>query len=500
VQAPDQISFDAPFSSVSRKTLLDNKRYDMFERDVDLENIYGLQQSWYSSLGSGLAKAGLIAAGTFAQSMTDIPNTISAIRNSDMSKLSGDPNGYEGSIDNWMRNIEDYLPNYMTREEKLHPYRAMIPGFTGSANFWGDSVIKNLGFMGGAIAGAAVQDAAIGFVTEGIGAVPLLSSQIGKAALWINKLAGGTNKIDKVLDLARTLGKTEKQLLKIQQLGQVAQAQKVLNGARYGIINWGAAQTEAGVESRDGYRQVKETLIEQYKNTHYGEEPIAGDLQEIEDYATNAMNTRFGINMALLTVSNAIQFDNLFKSFVTAQKGATGSLTRGIGEAGRIGLAEGSIDTFEKKAVTGLGNKIWDTVKPVLPNILSEGVYEEGGQFAAEKGTYDYYTRKYKNLNNPEYKNNWNSLKEITESTTNGLAEQFNSTEGISNMIVGGLTAALIGSGQRIYDNKKGQGEDARLTASVNMLNRYGLTGILSNKYDNTLKDFVNERFRLNVF
>ena len=487
VQAPDQISFDAPFSSVSRKTLLDNKRYDMFERDVDLENIYGLQQSWYSSLGSGLLKSGLIAAGTFAQSMTDIPNTISAIRNSDMSKLSGDPNGYEGSIDNWMRNIEDYLPNYMTREEKLHPYRAMIPGFTGSANFWGDSVIKNLGFMGGAIAGAAVQDAAIGFVTEGIGAVPLLASQIGKAALWINKLAGGTNKIDKVLDLARTLGKTEKQLLKIQQLGQVAQAQKVLNGARYGIISWGAAQTEAGVESRDGYRQVKETLIEQYKNTHYGEEPIAGDLQEIEDYATNAMNTRFGINMALLTVSNAIQFDNLFKSFVTAQKGSTGSLTRGIGEAGRIGLAEGSIDTFEKKAVTGLGNKIWDTVKPVLPNILSEGVYEEGGQFAAERGTYDYYTRKYKNLNNPEYKNNWNNLKEITESTTNGLSEQFNSTEGITSMIVGGITAALIGSGQRIYDNKKGQGRDARLTASVNMLNRYGLTGILSNKYDNTL-------------
>jgi hypothetical protein len=487
VQAPDATSFDAPFSSVSRKTLLDNQRYNMFERDADLENIYGLQQSWYSSLGSGLAKAGVIAVGTFAQSMTDIPNTISAIRNRDMSKLSGDPDGYEGSIDNWMKNIEDYLPNYMTRQEKEHPYLAMIPGFTGSANFWGDSVIKNLGFMGGAIAGAAVQDAAIGFVTEGIGAVPLLGSQIGKAALWINKLAGGTNKVEEVLSLAKTLGKSEKQLLKIQQLGQLAQSQKVLNGARYGIISWGAAQTEAGVEARDGYRQVKDTLIQNYKDTHFGQEPIAGDLQEIEDYSTNAMNTRFGINMALLTVSNAIQFDNLFKSFVTAQKGVAGSLTKGIGEAGKVGLVEGSLDTFEKKAVTGLGNRLWDNVKPVLPNILSEGVYEEGGQFAAEKGVYDYYTRKYKNLNNPEYKNNWDSLKEITQSTTNGLAEQFNSTEGISNMIVGGLTAALIGSGQRIYDNKKGQGSDARLTASVNMLNRYGLTGILSNKYDNTL-------------
>jgi hypothetical protein len=30
--------------------------------------------------------------------------------------------------------------------------------------------------------------------------------------------------------------------------------------------------------------------------------------------------TRFGINMVLLTVSNAIQFDNILKPFTSAQK------------------------------------------------------------------------------------------------------------------------------------------------------------------------------------
>ena len=487
VQAPTQRSFDKPFSSVSTKTLLDNKRYPMYERDVDLENIYGLQQSWYNKLGNSLVKAGVTAAGTFAQSLTDIPNTISALKNGSMSDLAGDPDGYEGSIDNWIKNFEDILPNYMTREEKEHPYLAMIPFAPGSANFWGESVIKNLGFTAGAIAGAVVQDALIGSVTEGIGAVPLLSAQIGKAALFINKIAGGTNKVDKVLDLARTLGKSEKQLLKIQQLGNIAQSEKVLNGARYGIISWGSAQTEAGVEARDGYRHVKEQLIQEYKDKNFGEEPTGQSLQEIEDYSTNAMNTRFGINMALLTVSNAVQFDNLFKSFTTAQKGVTGSLTRGIGESGKVGLKEGSLDVFEKKTVTGVKDRVWDFVKPKLPNILSEGVYEEGGQFAAEKGTYDYYTRKYKNLNNPVKKQNWDDLNEIVSSTTYGLSEQFNSTEGINNMIVGGLTAMLIGGGQSIYDRAKGQGQDARLNSSVSMLNRYGMTGILSDKYDNTL-------------
>jgi hypothetical protein len=33
-------------------------------------------------------------------------------------------------------------------------------------------------------------------------------------------------------------------------------------------------------------------------------------------------------------------------------------------------------------------------LNPKLANVFSEGVYEEGGQFAAERGTYDYYTRK----------------------------------------------------------------------------------------------------------
>ncbi|MCI4435493.1 MAG: hypothetical protein JHC33_01605 [Ignisphaera sp.] len=483
--------WDSPIELVSKGELLSNKRYPMFQRDVDLENIYGLQQSWYSKLGRSLVKTGITAAGTFAQSLTDIPNTVSAIKSGNISKLSGDPNGYEGSIDSWMKNMEDAIPNYMTREEKAHPYLAMIPFAPGSANFWGESVLKNLGFTAGAIAGAALQDVAIGAITGGIGEVPLVANQIGKAALWLNKLAGGTNKIDTVLDLAKGLGKTEQQLLKIEKLGNLAQSTKVLNGARYGVITWGAAQTEAGVESRDGYRHVKEELIKEYKIQNYNEEPSGDALAEIENYATNAMNTRFGINMALLTVSNAVQFGNLFKSFTTAQKGITGTLAKELGTAGKIGLKEGSIDVFEKKAATGLGGRIWDSVKPKLANVLSEGVYEEGGQFAAERGTYDYYTRKYKNLSNPNNKKNWDDLNEITSSTTYGLSEQFNTTEGVNNMIVGGITAMLTGSAQQFYDYKKGNGADKRLDSSINALNRYGLTGILSDKYDNTLSSMA---------
>jgi len=480
-------TFSSPMGVVTRGELIENQKYPLFQRDKDLENVYGLQQNAFSQLGHSLVKAGVTAVGTFAQSLSNVPNTYIAAKNADFSKLSGDPNGYEGSIDNWIKNMENVFPNYYTRYEKEHPHLAMIPGFAGSANFWGESVIKNLGFMGGAMLGAAAQDLAIGAITEGIGELPLIGAQIGKAALYLNKIFAGSNEVDKVLDIANEAGVVGKSLLSAEKLAQGAAYTKLTNSFRYGAGLIGSSMTEAGVEGRDGYRQVKEELLKQYELDHPGEELTAEASKEIEDYATNAMNTRFGINMALLTVSNAIQFDNLFKSFTTAEKGIQGSLTKKLEEAGKITLKEGSLDTFEKKAVTGVGNKVWDFVKPKLADVLSEGVYQEGGQFAAEKGTYDYYTRKYKDPNNKKNYENGKWLSEAMSSTTYGLSQQFNTTEGIDNMIIGGLTAVLTGGAKQFYDYKKGNGQDKRLNSSINILNRYGMTGILSNKYDNTL-------------
>ena len=486
LQAPSKVGqWDGPQQMVPRSELMENDRYSVYQRGVDLENIYGLQQSAFSQIGNGVVKMGATMVGTFAQSLTNIPNVISSLKNGPKD-LSGNPDGYEGSIDNWLKNLEDVFPNYYTKQERDHPYLAMIPFAAGNANFWGDKVIKNLGFTAGAIAGAAAQDLALGMVTEGLGSIPLLANQIGKASLWLNKVLSGTNNLEKVLATGKIVGATE--FLAAKNLAQLAAATKTANGFKYAAGVFGSAQTEAGVESRDSYRQIRQQLIEQYKLDNAGVEPIGEAADEIEAYATDAMNTRFGINMALLTVSNAIQFDNLFKSFGNAGKPLTSSLTRDIEEAGKIGLKEGSLDVFEKKGATAISGKIWESVKPKLSNVLTEGVYEEGGQYAAERGVYDYYTRKYKDPKRRENEENWNNLNEVLESTGKGLADQFGTSEGLENMLVGGLTAiitgGLIGKIERV---RGGQTKDQRLQSSINMLNNYGLTGILSNKYDNTL-------------
>ena len=225
-----------------------------------------------------------------------------------------------------------------------------------------------------------------------------------------------------------------------------------------------------------------------YKQDNYGVEPMGEDLVEIEKYAESAMNVRFGANMALLTVSNALQFGNIMKSFTDLTgKRVTGSLITELQGKGKVGLVEGSLDQFEKKAAKTFAGKAWDVSKPLLANMFTEGVYEEGGQFASGEGVHDYYTRKYKNLSNPDNLENWNTLNEVVDSTLKGLAEQFGSTEGRMNMIMGAITAMLTGSAQMKIDQVRGMGKDKRLAASVNTLNRYGMTGILEKTYSDTL-------------
>jgi hypothetical protein len=71
-------------------------------------------------------------------------------------------------------------------------------------------------------------------------------------------------------------------------------------------------------------------------------------------------------------------------------------------------------------------------------------------------------------------------------STTRGMAEQFGSSEGLESMIVGGITAALTGEAISLTDKVKGQGKNKRLDSAINIMNQYGMTGILSEKYANT--------------
>lgn len=458
-----------------------NPRYRSILPGEDSEEAFGKAQPWFKQWGNALVKMGATAVGTFANGMMSIPDTISSIN-------GGAP--YDSSmgntIDVWLKNLEDEFPNYYTKWQQDHPFMSAIPFSGGFSNFWGDKFLKNLGFTIGAIGAAVVQDFAVGAATEGIGAIPLVGAQIGRASLWLNKVFTGTNRATELMQLGRAAGRTGEQLLDLKQLAQAAAATKITNGTRYAINLYGASAAEAGFEARDAYNTVRDDLMKAYQRER-GYSPTGEDLDQIEKYARAAGNVRFGANMALLGISNALQFDAILKPFAAAKAGIRSSIEKRISDQASIGLAEGSIDEFEKIATKGL----WGKIRPTIPAIMTEGVLEEGGQFATQIAVENFYERKYlydKGLDKSAYSKDdtpWDPrdhTKNVVHSIVTGLADEFGTDEGLENVILGALTGAAFGGIRRFVDREK----NAQLvSATLNLLNGQGVTGILQNHYDN---------------
>ena len=83
--------------------------------------------------------------------------------------------------------------------------------------------------------------------------------------MWLTNLFTGSNRLEKALSLATQVGASERRLMTLTSLARAAEAEKITTGIRYGLNLYGSARTEAAVEARDGYRQIKEELIKAYK-------------------------------------------------------------------------------------------------------------------------------------------------------------------------------------------------------------------------------------------
>lgn len=456
-----------------------NPRYRSILPGEDSEEAFAKGQSGFKKFGNALVKMGATAVGTFLSGMAAIPDTIASIGgNSPYDTNLGN------NMDQWLENLENRFPNYYTKWEQDHPFASALPFSGGFANFWGDKFLKNLGFTVGAIGSAVATDAIVGTVTGGIGEIPLIGQQVGKAALWLNKVFTGTNKAEELLALGQAAGRTGEQLLDLKRLAQAAAATKVANGAKYAVGLYGATASEAGFEARDGYNSVKQDLQMAYQREK-GYSATGKDLEEIENYAKAAGNVRFGMNMALLGVSNALQLDGILKTFSAAKSGVRSGIQKELESGASIGLTEGSLDTFER-----LPKSLWGRVRPLAPSILSEGVFEEGGQFATQVATENYYERKYlydKGLNKSLYKkdetpfDSRDNINNIVHSVIRGLSDEFSTDEGLENVLLGSLTGAVFGGVTKWIDRNQ---DNALTQTTLNMLNSVGVTGIIQNSYD----------------
>lgn len=371
------------------KPLIGQSRYDEYVRNIedvaDIENYRALQQSGAIQLLNGLGKMGTTAVTTFVSGTL---GTLYGIPNAIVNAFDGDDKTtfreglWNNSVVSAMQTIQDkmenILPNYYTTQERDDAWYKNI--FT--ANFFGDKLLKNAGFTIGAMATMAVP----GFKSSfGLGK---LVSNIGKAFSATTK---GLQRADQAGKIAMRLGNTfiasngeasieaynaakafEEDTTEKLRVAFENRISEIEDEMDTNIAN-GMSQQQAMAISRE-----KRMALEQEKK----------ELQEqIRQHGTSIGNAVWGLNMAVLGVSDNLQFGKLLSGGWKNNKAllngknlllkVQGKETADLKAWGK-GLAQG-VSTIEGRTK----NTFKGTLLGAAKNMLSEGSEEMAQNLAS---------------------------------------------------------------------------------------------------------------------
>lgn len=426
---------------------------------TDIEDIYGRRQGAGEQLWNSLLKTGATAGATFVSSFLTIPELLDLIRSGKYVEAFNNDSLFAG-IQNWLTSVEDDLPNYYTEWERNNPYYSAITP-TGAANFWGDKVIKNIGFTIGALGAGIVQDAAIEFLSGGA-ATPAtflaLANQIRKVPSNLFKGFRDLTKIAQTaegLNNAMGVAKTTKSLYKGLSL---ASLENIGKASRFITTSYLSAQGESFIEGYHTYLDVKKDLIQ--SSIDKGEKITPELMLDIEKRAQDAGRWTTGLNLPVLMASNMVQFSNLL--YGKAAFGETipflkTSLTND-------GLKITSDFTLKK------GLKEW--AKESFKDSLSEGG-EEAAQYFIGNSMHDYYVDRM----NPEIKG------ELLNYTLNNAKNILDDPQLYQEAFLGGLSGFIMGAPVSIPNLLKSQYRYDSLASNLNSV---------YNRFNSTVKNFAS--------
>lgn len=369
-------------------------------------------QSGVMQLINGLTKGVLLAGTTFLDGTIGLlAGGAEAIRRGEWSGLwDNDFSKAMQSINDWS---EQAMPNYYSQEEQEREWYKNI----GTANFWGDKFIKNLGFTVGAFYSGNL------YAGAGRAATKAITKGIAKQAFGAGK----------------TISEVKK---------AVGTAQKVSNMTNGAIGSFISAVNEGRIEalnnSRDWYNAQLaplqdehdakiEALMQEYELT--GDPMVAQQIDDerelwgktlarLDDDRKKMGNVDLALNIPILTVGNAIQFGKMYANgFRTGRrasnivKGMDGKYAAGTTKGKAVArallnpLAEGNEEISQKAAQTIAG----DYYAPDI-NMF----YKSGGDEEAAKETLDWW-----------------------KATAQGLNETWNDGSSWEEFFIGTLTGAL---------------------------------------------------------
>lgn len=394
-------------------------RYNFYAPYRDTEESYARGQSTWDKIGNGLVKMGGLTASTFLQGTAGMVNGLGEwMQTGEFSKLYD--NKFNRDLDAWNKKLENQFPHYYTHKEQDANWYEPSAWYTG--NFLWDKIVKNLGFA----AGAALSGGVYGAALKGIG----LTGALVRAGRGMEALAAlettlpNIPKAERLAAFSQTMGELGVKY-GIKPVGQLlTKSDRILTAAL-------ATSGEASIEALNNLNEFRNNAIEDYKK-QFGTNPTGVALDRINQQAEHVGNWTFGLNTALLTGTNYIQFPKILGSSYRVEKNianniATQPLVRDV----ETGLFKSALpQAGVKKLLNKASNVAGLFFAPV------EG-FEEGAQYAIQRGTENYFDKKLRGE-----KVNW-----LEDGLGYGVSETLNSREGMENILIGGISGGIMTSG-----------------------------------------------------
>jgi hypothetical protein len=426
----------------------------------DNEELYGRQQTTWDKLTNGVTGAFELAKFQFVDQLKGWGRLIDSLDSWDLDKLYDQ--GDMAMVSQKMNQIMNENPIFMTEKDRNSVFTA--------SNF--ANIIQQSGFTLGALteivaeemlltaatamsagALAPLQGARSAMVLRNLGQVFRRMGQIEDAVADTNAL----RKVFNTLVKASPMSETATLLLKGARGGETAAhlARRGFGAFYRDIREMNAAFTESRAETSGTYMDLKDELTSEL---YAGNEEVTKEkIDNIEKTAREAADANFWANAAIISVSNRIQFDNVFRGF----KGAS----RYLGETGQLSVDKAG---FFKRSTIPFTKGFLRTAKAEIPsaplryfkNNVTEAL-QENLQSISNRAISAYYKANY---SNPGGAN-------INKAINDAISSEI-STEGARTFMSGFLTAAittpfsrsLTAIGRRISTTKEQRAQQARQT------------------------------------
>jgi len=437
-----------------------NRRYSAFNPTVSNQEDYSAYgQSNWDKAANGLLKGANLVGTTIAGGFGMLMGIPGGMLKGRLAEIWDNP--VLRNLDKWNEEVDQiYLPNYYTQSEKDAAWYSTNNWLT--TNFLFDKLIKNSGFAVGAMLSGNMANAGLIRAGASIGsklaraATIAESSQAFKLFTPLLRNTARAFSAGKNLEAAAVL---EKQATSIGDLTAQAKALEDIGLQTSKFANFGdegrriavsfySSAGESSFEALQTGKEMRNNLIQKWKDEHGGQAPTGEDLKNINQYVESVGFASFAGNMALLSATEYQQLPFLLGSSYKNTKLAANNLLTATDD---VLLRDGKY-AAAKVGATTLKGKVYEGIKQTGKKLLTgQSTYafdpkeaiQEIGQFALQVGVQNYYTKAYQG----EEADAWVDGFLYGFVGKNKRGEDVGalvSKEGIEGGILGGITGGLM--------------------------------------------------------